>query len=82
MAKLSVSKARSQFAELVNQAAYRGRRTRLERRGKVVAAIVPVEDLEALERLEEQLDVKAARKALAESDERIPYEEVRKELGL
>ena len=70
------------MAELINQAAYRGRRTRLERRGKVVAAIVPAADLEALERLEDRLDLKAARKALAESAERIPYEKVRKELGL
>ena len=35
-----------------------------------------------LEALEDRLDVEAARKALAESDERIPYEKVRKELGL
>ena len=82
MATVSVSKARTQFAELVNQAAYQGRRTRLERRGKVVAAIVPAADLASLERLEVRLDLKAARKALAESAERIPYEKVRKELGL
>ena len=31
---------------------------------------------------EDRADAKAARKALAESDERIPYEKVRKELGL
>jgi prevent-host-death family protein len=82
MTSLSVSKARSQLAELVNQAAYRGRRTRLARRGKVVAAIVSAEDLQRLEDLEDRLDVEAARKALAESDERIPYGKVRKELGL
>ena len=70
------------MAELVNQAAYRGRRTALARRGKVVAAIVSAEDLRVLEAIEDRLDVEAARKALAESDERIPYEKVRKELGL
>jgi len=31
---------------------------------------------------EDRIDVVAARKALAQSDERIPYEKVRKELGL
>jgi prevent-host-death family protein len=82
VATVNVSKARTQLAELVNQAAYQGRRTRLKRRGRVVAAIVPAADLEALERLEDRLDLKAARKALAESRERIPYEKVRKELGL
>jgi prevent-host-death family protein len=82
MASLSVSKARGQLAELVNQAAYRGRRTGLARRGKVLAAIVSAEDLRRLEEIEDRLDVEAARKALAESDERIPYKKVRKELGL
>ncbi|MCX5674462.1 MAG: type II toxin-antitoxin system Phd/YefM family antitoxin [Planctomycetota bacterium] len=82
MTSLSVSKARGQFAELINQAAYRGRRVALKRRGKTVAAIVPAEDLAALEALEDRLDIEAAKKALAESNERIPYEKVRKELGL
>jgi prevent-host-death family protein len=82
MTSLSVSKARGQFAELINQAAYRGQRVALKRRGKTVAAIVPAEDLAALEALEDRLDIEAAKKALAESDERIPFEKVRKELGL
>ena len=36
----------------------------------------------ALEALEDQRDIEAADAALAESDERIPYEKVRRELGL
>ena len=82
MTSLSVSKARGQFAELINQVAYRGQRVVLKRRGKTVAAIVPAEDLAALEALEDRLDIEAAKKALAESNERIPYGKVRKELGL
>ena len=82
MTSLSVSKARGQFAELINQVAYRGQRVALKRRGKTVAAIVPAEDLAALEALEDRLDIEAAKKALAESNERIPYGKVRKELGL
>jgi len=82
MTSLSVSKARGQFAELINQAAYRGQRVALKRRGKTVAAIVSAEDLAALEALEDRLDIEVARKALAESNERIPYAKVRKELGL
>jgi len=82
MTSLSVSKARGQFAELINQVAYRGQRVALKRRGKTVAAIVPAEDLAALEALEDRMDIEAAKKALAESNERIPYGKVRKELGL
>ena len=54
----------------------------IERHGHERAAIVPVEDMEALERLEDQLDVAAAEAALAESDDRIPWERVKKDLGL
>ena len=40
-------------------------------------------NLKLLEMLEDQLDIKAAREAIEESrGERIPYEEVRKKLGL
>jgi prevent-host-death family protein len=82
MTSLSVSKARIQFAEIVNQAAYQGRRIALKRRGRTLAAIVSAEDLALLEAMEDRLDVEAAKKALAESRQRIPYEKVRKELGL
>jgi PHD/YefM family antitoxin component YafN of YafNO toxin-antitoxin module len=54
----------------------------LTRRGKKLAAIIPVEDLELLEELEDQLDVAAARAALAESEERLSYEDLRRDLGL
>ena len=53
-------------------------------RGKDLAAVIPIEDLRLLERLieeQDRLDVQAARRALAEL-ERIPYEQVRRELGL
>lgn len=43
---VSVSDARRDLAELVNQVAYGGRRIILQRRGKPLAALVPIEDLE------------------------------------
>jgi PHD/YefM family antitoxin component YafN of YafNO toxin-antitoxin module len=51
-------------------------------KGEKVVAIIPVEELELLEELEEQMDVQAAKAALAESDERISYQDLRRELGL
>ena len=80
--RLTASQAREQFAETVNRAAYGGERIILHRRGKALAAVVPISDLATLEQLEDRLDVEAARKALAQVDERIPYEQVRRELGL
>jgi prevent-host-death family protein len=49
----SVSEARQDFAELVNRAAYRGERIVVSRRGRPVAAIVPIEDFARLEAAEE-----------------------------
>ena len=83
-AHVTVSEARQDFAELVNRAAYRGERVRVVRRGREIAAIVPIEDLELIERLEDEVDLDAARAALAdpESAATIPWKQVRAELGL
>jgi prevent-host-death family protein len=48
---VSTSEARDQLAELLNQVAYRGARFVLERRGKQLAALVPIEDLQLLQTL-------------------------------
>lgn len=86
MRRLNISEVRSDFAETINQVSYGKERLIVERRGKDLAAIIPVEDLKLLERLieeeEDRLDLEEVEKALAESNERIPYEKVRKELGL
>lgn len=82
MKRLTTSQAREDFAETINRVAYRGERIILHRHGKDLVAVVPITDLAALEQLENRLDLEAAKKALAETDERIPYDKVRRELGL
>src|SRR5438552_86141 len=86
MMRLNVVELRQSLAEALNRAEYQGERIVIHRRGKDAAAIIPIEDLKLLERLiedaEDRLDVEAARAALAESDDRIPYAEVRRRLGL
>ena len=60
-----------------------GERVKVHRRGKAVAALIPLEDLALLEELEDRLDVEEAERRLADPHEvPIPYEQVRKELGL
>lgn len=81
MTRIAATKARKEFSETLNRVAYGQERIILERRGKGIAAVISIEDLELLEALEEQADVEMARKRLAEEDS-IPYEEARKELGL
>lgn len=81
MAKMSTSTARIKFSELVSKAEFAGERTILHRRKKPVAAIVPIEDLRIIERLEDEEDIRDAKRALR-SKKRIPLEEVKRRLGM
>ncbi len=76
--------ARNQFAELINRAAYGKERIAVTRRGKAVAAVVPIEDLELIEALEDRLDLDDAREALLELREGrpVPWEQIKSDLGL
>lgn len=80
--RLTVSEAREEFAELVNRVAYGHERVRLARRGREIAALVPVADLELLEALEDELDLAAARRAMADPANRgaIPWDALRRDL--
>ena len=82
--RLSTSAARQQFAELINRTAYRGERFVLQRRKKPVAAVIPIEEYDFLERMieerENEIDVRLARKARKEKGS-IPLEVVKKKLG-
>ena len=82
--KISAAKAREEFSDLVSRAAYAKERHVVTRRGKAVAAMVPIEDLELLEELEDRIDVIEGLQALAEAQEQgtKSWEEVRAELGL
>ena len=84
MTRLAASKAREDFADILNRVAYRGERIVLHRRGKDVAALIPVEDLALLRELEDRFDLEEARAALAEAKEKgtIPWEQLKAELGL
>jgi len=79
--KLTASVARQNFSDMISRAAYGGERIIVYRRKKPVAAIVPIEDLESLERIEDETDAKAVVKALKEPGA-IPWETVKKELNL
>lgn len=83
MTRMGVSDARDHLSEVVDRARYTQERVVLTKRGREVGAIISIDDLNLLEMLEDQLDIKEARQALEESrGERIPYDEVRKKLGL
>lgn len=59
--RLAISEARDEFAEVANRVAYTKERVIVHRRGKDLVAVVPIEDLEALEALQGGPDVEALR---------------------
>jgi len=57
MTRLTVSKAKTALSDVVDRAAKTKERTVLSRRGKSIAAVVPIEDLRLLEHLtQEEMD--------------------------
>jgi prevent-host-death family protein len=87
MTRLNVSKAREEFPDVVNRAAYGKERTIVSRRGKDLAAVVPIADLRLLERLAreemDRLDLADARAALKEAEEKgtVPLRDLLRDLG-
>ncbi len=84
MDSVSTTEARGNLAEVINRVAYAKDRVRITRRGKQVAAVVPIEDLELLERMEDEIDIREAEKALADARKHgtIPWEKVKRDLEL
>jgi antitoxin Phd len=65
--EFSFSDARSQLTDIANAVAYKGSRAIITRKGKKLVAIVSIEDLEALQAIEDRIDLDDARKALADA---------------
>ena len=82
MPKMTVAEAERNLVRTVERVAEERERVTLTREGKPVAAIVPAEDLELLEALEDRLDVEEARRALAEEGPSVAWQKVKAELGL
>lgn len=57
---ISTAEARNHFSEVINRAAYGKERIVLTRRGKDIVGVVPVEDVELLQRLEDRIDINLA----------------------
>ncbi|MFZ2223995.1 MAG: type II toxin-antitoxin system prevent-host-death family antitoxin [Candidatus Deferrimicrobium sp.] len=82
MPRMTMTAARRELPEAVNKLVYgNGEPIVLSRRGKDLAAIVPIEDLRLIEELEDRMLSEKARKALKEKG-RIPWGKIKKDLGL
>lgn len=86
MNRVAASVLRDNFAETVNRVTYAGERIVIRRRGKDLAAIVPMSDLKLIELEENKIDLREARKSLAAMKRKrqkpIPWSKAKRDLGL
>lgn len=84
MVTVQASAARDQFPDIINRAAYAKERTVVAKRGKEVAAVVPIEDLRLLQEIEDHLDIEEALEAIREAKEQgtLSLDRLKAELGL
>jgi prevent-host-death family protein len=84
MKQVTTVDARARFSEIINRAAFGKERVTLTRRGKEIVAVVPIEDMNLLEALEDKIDLEEARAALAEAKKKgtVSWDKVKAELGI
>ena len=82
--EFSFSEARSHLADIANEVIYAGKRAILTRKGKKVVAIVSIEDLEALQAIEDQIDLDDAKKAITDIKKHgtVSWEAIKRKLDL
>jgi hypothetical protein len=81
MTRLKIPTSPTTFSRAVKNAARGKRFTIIGADGKPAAALVPLEDAEFMQRLEDKMDIEAAEKALKKPGG-ITLENTRKKLGL
>ena len=82
---VSTAEARNQFSDVLNRAAYGHEHVILTRRGKEIAAVIPIAHLrlleDTIEKVEDKIDLEEALRVLADdSDEVLDWDEVVREL--
>lgn len=82
MTTIPFTYARAKLSELFTEVCTKGERIVIERYGHERVAMVPIEVFEAIEQMKNNRDINKAENALNESDDRIPWEEVKKGLKL
>jgi prevent-host-death family protein len=81
---ISTVNARDNFAELLNRVAYGKRRVVMTRRGKPLVCVIPMEDVDFIEELEDIMDAKAVDDAKKKygDEPTIPIEQAARQLGI
>jgi prevent-host-death family protein len=82
MNPITMADLRRDLARVVNSVAFGDERFIVERHGKPVAAVVPLGDLELIEKLEDRLLAEKCERILADPEEEwIPWEQAKAEMA-
>ena len=83
MTLMNTVEAKEQFTDVVNRVVHNKERIILTRRGKEIAAILPIEDLKVLFESQDKYDLRDAIDALKEarSEGTITLEQLKEDLG-
>lgn len=81
MTCVSMTKARRDFTNIANRVMFGGERICIEKNNKPAVAVVPAEDVEILEAIEDQIDIRAAKAALKKG-KFIDLKDLIKQLGI
>jgi len=83
MDTVTATELKNRIGATLNDVEFRGQRVVLKRQGRPAAAIIPIEDLRLLERLEDELDVRELERVLADPNEEwLTLDEVERDLDL
>ena len=73
--------ARQEFTEIANKVMFQGERICIQKNNKPAFAIVPIEDVETLEALEDKIDIQEAIKSLKKPGG-ISHEDLKRKLDI
>ena len=84
MTRVNSAEAKKQLGQILARTARTKRRVMVTSRGKDVAAVVPIEDVQLLEEIEDRLDLDEARAALAsvKREGTVAWKKIKRDLGL
>lgn len=84
MARVNSAEAKKQSGRILARTARTKRRVMVTSRGKDVAAVVPIEDVQLLEEIEDRLDLDEARAALTnvKREGTVVWKKIKWDLGL
>lgn len=82
--QINTTEAKEQFTDIVNRVAHNKDRIILTRRGKDIAALIPIEDLKLLQQNQDKQDLHEAMDSLKEARSKgtVSLEALKEEIGV